>query len=95
MIAMQLPPRFPIEDGKLLIPLGLQRNYDIDTLKAHHLGSTCLKMKCRGHPVQLAFASTVHKIQEQTCNKIIVHLIHRPFVPQMNFHSVYVALSRT
>lgn len=48
----------------------------------------------RPHAVDIAFAITVHKIQGQTCRKLIVDLNQRPFKPRIDFHDLYVVLSR-
>ncbi len=46
------------------------------------------------HPVDIGYSLTLHKIQGQTCKKLIVDLNHRPFRPQINFPGFYVAVSR-
>ena len=42
----------------------------------------------------MGFAITVHKVQGQTCERLIIDLNPRPFLPKINFHGLYVALSR-
>ncbi|KAI9551003.1 hypothetical protein GHT06_005559 [Daphnia sinensis] len=48
----------------------------------------------RPHGVEQRFAVTVHKIQGQICNKIILQLNKRSFMPHLTFSMLYVALSR-
>ena len=48
----------------------------------------------RSHAVEFAFGLTVYKIQGQTCEKIILDLNKRPFLPHTDYHGLYVALSR-
>jgi len=48
----------------------------------------------RPHAVELRFAITVHKVQGQTCNKIIIQLNKRSFMPYVTFNMLYVSLSR-
>jgi hypothetical protein len=54
---------------------------------------TLLKAK-KVHGYELGFAITFHKIQGQTCDKLIVDLNERPFQPQVSFATFYVAISR-
>jgi hypothetical protein len=51
-------------------------------------------LKIRPHAVEFAFGITVHKMQGQTCERIILDLNSRPFSPQIDYHGLYVALSR-
>lgn len=46
------------------------------------------------HGYELGFAITFHKIQGQTCDKLIVDLNKRPFQPKVSFDTFYVAISR-
>ena len=48
----------------------------------------------RPHAVELRFAITVHKVQGQTCDKIIIQLNKRNFMPYVTFNMLYVSLSR-
>ncbi|KZS06440.1 Uncharacterized protein APZ42_030106 [Daphnia magna] len=48
----------------------------------------------RPHGVEQRFAVTVHKIQGQTWNKVILQLNKRSFMPHLTFSMLYVALSR-
>ena len=41
----------------------------------------------------MGFAITVHKVQGQTCDRLILDLNKRPLRPKINFHGLYVALS--
>jgi ATP-dependent exoDNAse (exonuclease V) alpha subunit len=51
-------------------------------------------IKIRPHTEKFAFGITVHKMQGQTCKRIILDLKSRPFSPQIDYHGLYVALSR-
>ncbi|KZS03136.1 Uncharacterized protein APZ42_034213 [Daphnia magna] len=46
------------------------------------------------HGVEQRFAVTVNKIQGQTCNKVIIQLNKRSFMPRLTFSMLYAALSR-
>lgn len=46
------------------------------------------------HAVEMCFAITVHKVQDQTCDKIIIQLNKRRFMPYVTFSMLYVSLSR-
>lgn len=48
----------------------------------------------RTHAVEMRFAITVHKVQGQTCDKIIIQLNKRKFMPYVTFSMLYVSLSR-
>ena len=50
--------------------------------------------KYKPHAVELRFAITINKVQGQTCDKIILQLNKRSFVPYLIFNMLYVALSR-
>lgn len=53
-----------------------------------------IKLQTTSHGIDLGFSVTLHKIQGQTCSKLIVDLNHRPFMPQVTFPELYVAVSR-
>jgi hypothetical protein len=53
-----------------------------------------IKLQTISHGVDWGFSVTLHKIQGQTCSKLIVVLNHRPFMPQITFPGFYVAVSR-
>ncbi len=44
--------------------------------------------------IDLGFSITMHKIQGQTCSKLIIDLNYRPFQPRITFSAFYVAVSR-
>ncbi len=52
------------------------------------------KLQTRGYGVDLGYSVTLHKIQGQTCDKLIVDLNDRPFLPKVSYHGFYVAVSR-
>jgi hypothetical protein len=51
-------------------------------------------LQTRGYGVDLGYSVTLHKIQGQTCDKLIVDLNDRPFLPKVSYHGFYVAVSR-
>lgn len=51
-------------------------------------------VKIKPHAVELAFGITIHKMQGQTCSRLILDLNKRPFKPSISYHGLYVALSR-
>ena len=53
-----------------------------------------LEVKVKTHSIEMGFAIPVHKVQGQTCDRLIIDLNPRPFIPKINFHGLYVALSR-
>lgn len=53
-----------------------------------------IKLQTTSHEIDLGFSVTLHKIQGQTCSKLIVDLNHRSFMPQVTFSGLYVAVSR-
>ena len=53
-----------------------------------------ITLNCKPHAVELGFACTSQKIQGQTCNRLILDLNPRPFLPKIEYHSLYVGLSR-
>ncbi|KAI9559482.1 hypothetical protein GHT06_013475 [Daphnia sinensis] len=55
-------------------------------LKNNHL-----TVKGKAHAVVLAFAITVHKMQGQTCNRLILDINQRYFKLSLTYHGIYVA----
>ena len=53
-----------------------------------------ISLQTKSHGIDMGFAITLHKIQGQTCQRLIVDLNHRPFMPQITFSGFYVAVSR-
>jgi hypothetical protein len=53
-----------------------------------------ISLQTKSHGVELGYAITLHKIQGQTCKRLIVYLNFRPFKPQISFPGFYVAVSR-
>jgi hypothetical protein len=53
-----------------------------------------ISLQTKSHGVELGYAITLHKIQGQTCKRLIVDLNFRPFKPQISFPGFYVAVSR-
>lgn len=77
-VTVPLPENKTVKPQKVFLP-GRNQKVDLHT---------------RTHGVDLAFAITAHKVQGQTCDRLIVDLNPRPFSPQFNFHAFYVAISR-
>lgn len=77
-VTVPLPESKTVKPQKIFLPA---RNLKVD-------------LHTRTHGVDMAFAITAHKVQGQTCDRLIVDLNPRPFSPQFNFHALYVALSR-
>ena len=79
----------------MVIPIPLSRNADSHNVHfPRRLEPIAIKVKV--HSVEMAYAITVHKIQGQTKDRLIVDLNHRPAptLQQINFQSLYVSLSR-
>ncbi len=47
-----------------------------------------LSVDVKKHAVEMGFAVTVHKMQGQTCERVIVDLNERPFPPPINFNGL-------
>lgn len=67
---------------KVVIPVKLKSQADFITVKG------------KAHAVVLAFAITVHKMQGQTCSRLVLDINQRLFKPSLTYHGIYVALSR-
>jgi hypothetical protein len=67
---------------KVVIPVKLKSQADFITVKG------------KAHAVVLAFAITVHKMQGQTCSRLVFFINQRLFKPSLTYHGIYVALSR-
>ena len=82
-----------MEPGAVVIPIGLVRRAK-DLKGARIKNGVKRDLYYLPHNVDIGFAVTVHKVQGQTCSKIILDLNYRPFNPQLDFHSVIVMVSR-
>jgi hypothetical protein len=51
-------------------------------------------LKIKPYAVEFGIPVTIHKMQGQTCERLILDLNKRPFSPQIELHGLYVALSR-
>ena len=62
----------------------------------HHvsLGGKKFDLETLPHAVDPAFSLTVHKIQGQTCDKLIIDLNKTPIQPHLTFQGLVVLLSR-
>ncbi len=79
--------------GEAIIPIGMTTESKEVSVQIPLKKSFKLKAK-KIHGLELGFAITFHKIQGQTCDKLIVDLNKRPFQPQVTFATFYVAVSR-
>ena len=82
-----------VVNGKVVIPLEANKKTFEAKLKIPYVNIRD-KLSFKSHALELGFAITVHKVQGKTCDKIILDLNDRPFKPKINFHALYVALSR-
>lgn len=99
-VLVKLPQAHPedliglsVEENEAVIPLTMNSESKAYTINLPFRKSMVLKTK-KIHGYELGFAITFHKIQGQTCDKIIVDLKKRPFQPQVSFATFYVAISR-
>ena len=82
-------------EGQAVIPLPLSH-----TSKAFALNVPGQKgiqkhfFKTKSHGIDMGFSITLHKIQGQTCRRLIVDLNHRPFPSHISYSGFYVAVSR-
>jgi hypothetical protein len=58
------------------------------------LGGAKFELLALPHALEPAFSLTVHKIQGQTCDKLIIDLNQTPILPHLNFQGLVVLLSR-
>lgn len=90
------PKRFidtTLVEGSVVIPVAtVQRNKFVNVPRRR--GERPFKVWYTPHNCELGFAVTVHKIQGQTLERVIIDLNYRPFQPQFNFHALMVAVSR-
>ena len=80
------------EDG-VVIPVYPRNtsNYDKHRVTA---GIAKIVLRALPHGIDPAFSITVHKIQGQTCEKLIIDLNKSPVKPKLNFQGLLVLLSR-
>jgi hypothetical protein len=79
--------------NEVIIPLAMNSESKGYTVSVPFRKPMILKAK-KIHGFELGFAITFHKIQGQTCQKLVVDLNERPFQPQVSFATFYVAISR-
>jgi hypothetical protein len=53
-----------------------------------------MEVSSNQHNIDLKFAITMHKIQGETCKRIILDLNERPFPPPITLEGLYVMCSR-
>ena len=78
-------------NGRVVVPIPRKRNQESLPIKGFPKSR---RLQFKAHGCELRFAFTVHKVQGHTCNKIILQLNKRPFIPKITFCSLLVALSR-
>ena len=81
------PTDFTLEEGNIVIPIGLKGkalevNLQIKIHGAFKNGSISVKI----HRVDLGFVSTFHKIQSLTLNEVILCIRKRCFKPSLTFN---------
>ena len=52
------------------------------------------RLRCKNHPLSLAFAVTDFKLQGKTLDELILSIGPRPFPPHLDLKGFYVAVSR-
>jgi len=55
---------------------------------------TTLLVTAKPHACDLAFSMTNHKLQGRNCNRLVIDINERSLIPKIEFHSLYVALTR-
>ena len=82
-----------IIEGQVIIPIGIvKRRKDIAVKTTREAKQ--FKICYNPHNIEPGFAVTVHKIQDQTVDNVIIDLNFRPFQTQFDFHSLIVSLSQ-
>ena len=90
------PHRFEnrkLVSGEVVIPLPLEKDTKLTQINNPELLMNFSVITAR-HSVEMKFSLTAHKVQGQTCSKIILDLNNRPSPPHMSLSSLYVGLSR-
>jgi hypothetical protein len=74
---------------QVVIPLA--QTHSSKTFKVElQLRDAKVNIQTKSHGVELGYYITLHKIEGQTCQRIIVDLNYRPFKPQISFSGFYV-----
>lgn len=84
---------FSLVQDQTVIPIGICKKL-IDHKVYTPSRLSRIAMSSSQHGVDLKFAFTMHKIQGQTCQKMIMDLNARPFPPPINLEGLYVMCSR-
>ena len=82
-------------EGQAVIPLPL--NHTSKDFALNVPGQKGIQkhfFKTKSHGIDMGFSITLHKIQGQTCRRLIVDLNHRPFPSHISYSGFYVAVSR-
>jgi hypothetical protein len=82
-----------VGENEVVIPLAMSSESKGCAVNIPFRKTMTLKAK-KIHGYELGFTIIFHKIQGQTCDKLIVDLNKRPFQPQVTFATFYVAISR-
>lgn len=87
----QWPAKFILVDGQVVLPI--MTRWKAEEIVVLFRGRR-LTLVVRNFAVELGFAITYHKVQGQTLEKVIVDVSKRPFLPHVDYHGFYVAISR-
>jgi hypothetical protein len=79
--------------GETVIPIAVKRMCDIKNMKKNQNGEI-RQLRSKPHGVEMGFAITAHKVQGQTCARLILELNPTPMAPHLDFNGLYVMLSR-
>jgi hypothetical protein len=82
-----------VGENEVVIPLVMSSESKGCAVNIPFRKTMTLKAK-KIHGYELGFTIIFHKIQGQTCDKLIVDLNKRPSQPQVTFATFYVAISR-
>jgi len=84
---------FSLVPNEIVIPIGISKKTIVN--KVYTLGRPArMEVSSNQHNIDLKFAITMHKIQGETCKRIILDLNERPFPPPITLEGLYVMCSR-
>ena len=79
--------------GQAVIQVGTMHGANQTTVYGAESASGC-KVESTGHGVDLRFGITMHKVQGKTMNRLCVDLNKNDFPPRVNYHGIFVCISR-
>ena len=82
-----------LQDGQAVIPVGTMQGANQTTVYGAESISG-FKVESTGHGVDLRFGITMHKVQGKTMHRLCVDLNKHDFQPRVNFHGIFVCISR-